>query len=85
MASNRPRGGNAHDSARVRFDLSAPQLLVGSFAALIAMGTLGFLILPGLWIGERPSVVDALFMATSAVTRCGYSCATVHATAPPQS
>jgi len=53
VAPNRPRGGNARDPARARFDLSAPQLLVGSFAALIATGTLGFLVLPGLWIGER--------------------------------
>ncbi len=67
MAPNRPRGGNARDPARARFDLSAPQLLVGSFAARIATGTLGFLVLPGLWIGERVGFVDALFMATSAV------------------
>lgn len=54
-------------------DLSAPQLLVGSFALLIAGGTLGFLILPGLWIGPRPGFVDALFMATSAVCVTGLS------------
>jgi trk system potassium uptake protein TrkH len=54
-----------------RLDLSAPQLLVGSFALLIAGGTLGFLMLPGLWVGERPGVIDALFMATSAVCVTG--------------
>ncbi|RIL05972.1 MAG: potassium transporter TrkH [Proteobacteria bacterium] len=54
-----------------RLDLSAPQLLVGSFAILIAAGTLGFLVLPGLWIGARPGFVDALFMATSAVCVTG--------------
>lgn len=55
------------------FDLSAPQLLVGSFAALILGGTAGFLVLPGLWVGERPGVIDALFMATSAVCVTGLS------------
>jgi trk system potassium uptake protein TrkH len=54
-------------------DLSAPQLLVGSFALLIASGTLGFAVLPGLWIGPRPGFVDALFMATSAVCVTGLS------------
>ena len=54
-----------------RVDLSAPQLLLGSFAALIAIGTAGFQVLPGLWIGERPGFVDALFMATSAVCVTG--------------
>jgi trk system potassium uptake protein TrkH len=73
VAPNRPRGGNAREPARARFDLSAPQLLVGSFAALIATGTLGFLVLPGLWIGERVGFVDALFMATSAVCVTGLS------------
>jgi trk system potassium uptake protein TrkH len=56
-----------------RIDLSAPQLLLGSFAGLIAIGTAGFLVLPGLWIGERPGFVDALFMATSAVCVTGLS------------
>lgn len=63
-------------SDRRRFaptDLSAPQLLVGSFALLIASGTLGFVVLPGLWIGARPGFVDALFMATSAVCVTGLS------------
>ncbi len=73
MDLGRRRGGNGRESARARVDLSAPQLLVASFAALIAMGTLGFLVLPGLWIGERPSFVDALFMATSAVCVTGLS------------
>jgi trk system potassium uptake protein TrkH len=54
-------------------DLSAPQLLLGSFAALIAIGTAGFQVLPGLWIGARPGIVDALFMATSAVCVTGLS------------
>jgi len=56
---------------REGIDLSAPQLLVGSFAALILTGTAGFLVLPGLWHGERASPIDALFMATSAVCVTG--------------
>lgn len=48
-------------------------MLVASFAGLIATGTLGFLVLPGLWHGERVGVVDALFMTTSAVCVTGLS------------
>jgi trk system potassium uptake protein TrkH len=58
---------------RARLDLSAPQLLVSSFAGLIAVGTAGFLVLPGLWVGPRVGFVDALFMATSAVCVTGLS------------
>lgn len=60
--------------ARERLDLSAPQLLVASFAALIAVGALGLRLLPGLWVGgEGIGLVDALFMATSAVCVTGLS------------
>jgi len=59
--------------ARGRLDLSAPQLLVSSFAALIALGTGGLLLLPGLWNGPGVGFVDALFMATSAVCVTGLS------------
>jgi trk system potassium uptake protein TrkH len=52
-------------------DLSAPRLLVSSFALLIAVGTAGFLWLPGLWVGPSVGFVDALFMATSAVCVTG--------------
>lgn len=38
---------------------------------LILFGTLGFLVLPGLYTGERLGVLDALFMATSAVCVTG--------------
>jgi trk system potassium uptake protein TrkH len=58
---------------RARLDLSAPRLLVSSFAALIAVGTTGFLALPGLWNGAGIGFVDALFMATSAVCVTGLS------------
>jgi trk system potassium uptake protein TrkH len=53
--------------------LSAPQVFVLSFLLLIATGTLGFLLLPGLYTGERFGVIDALFTATSAVCVTGLS------------
>lgn len=59
--------------ARVHVDLSAPQLLVVSFLLLIAAGALGLWTLPGLWTGEGIGLVDALFMATSAVCVTGLS------------
>lgn len=51
--------------------LSAPQLFVLSFVGLIAVGTGGFLLLPGLYTGEGLGLVDALFTATSAVCVTG--------------
>ena len=51
--------------------ISPPQLFVGSFLFLIAFGTLGFRILPGLHTGERLGWIDALFMTTSAVCVTG--------------
>jgi trk system potassium uptake protein TrkH len=53
--------------------LSAPQLFVLSFLALIATGTAGFLLLPGLYTGERMDFIDALFTSTSAVCVTGLS------------
>jgi trk system potassium uptake protein TrkH len=50
---------------------SATQLFVGSFGALVLVGTLGFLVLPGLYTGPRLGLVDALFTATSAVCVTG--------------
>jgi len=50
---------------------SAVQLLTLSFLALIALGTTGLLVLPGLYAGPRLSLVDALFTATSAVCVTG--------------
>lgn len=58
-------------ASRVPRRLSPPQLFAGSFAALIGLGTLGFLVLPGLYVGERLGVIDALFTATSAVCVTG--------------
>lgn len=54
-----------------RRGLSAPQLAALSFVGLIAVGTAGFLVLPGLYTGEPLGWVDALFMATSAVCVTG--------------
>jgi trk system potassium uptake protein TrkH len=51
--------------------LSAPRLLLGSFAALIAFGTVGLLVLPSVYEGEPLGVVDALFTITSAVCVTG--------------
>lgn len=51
--------------------LSATQLLVLSFLMMIVVGTLGLLVLPGLYVGEGLSFVDALFTATSAVCVTG--------------
>jgi len=71
-----------HDSARTGPWLrprrlwqavSAPQLLVLSFLGLTLVGWAGFLLLPGLYTGERLGWVDALFMATSAVCVTGLS------------
>jgi trk system potassium uptake protein TrkH len=51
--------------------LSAAQLFVGSFLLLIALGTLGLKLLPGLYTGEGLGWLDALFTATSAVCVTG--------------
>jgi trk system potassium uptake protein len=51
--------------------LTESQLLVGSFALLIAAGTTGFMVLPGLYAGPRLTLLDALFTATSAVCVTG--------------
>jgi len=51
--------------------LTPPQLFVGSFALLVAVGTLGLRFLPGLYVDEPLGWVDALFTATSAVCVTG--------------
>lgn len=51
--------------------LSGMQLFALSFLGLIALGTAGFLALPGLYTGPRLGFVDALFTATSAVCVTG--------------
>jgi trk system potassium uptake protein TrkH len=52
-------------------NLSAPQLFVLSFLLLIGLGTVGFEMLPGLYIGPGLSWIDALFTSTSAVCVTG--------------
>jgi trk system potassium uptake protein len=59
--------------------LTPPQLFVVSFASLIVVGTIGFLILPGLYTGERIGFVDALYMATSAACITGLTVVDVSA------
>lgn len=51
--------------------LTAPQLFLGSFLVLIALGTVGLRLLPGLYTGEPLSWLNALFTATSAVCVTG--------------
>ena len=51
--------------------VSPAQLFVGSFLLLIALGTVGFRVLPGLYTGDPLSWLDALFTATSAVCVTG--------------
>ncbi|HEV2146166.1 MAG TPA: potassium transporter TrkG [Longimicrobiaceae bacterium] len=51
--------------------LTPPQLFVGSFLLLIAIGTLGLKALPGLYTGESLGWLDALFTAVSAVCVTG--------------
>jgi trk system potassium uptake protein TrkH len=51
--------------------LTPPQLFVGSFLTLILLGTVGFMVLPGLYAGPPLNWVDALFTATSAVCVTG--------------
>lgn len=53
------------------FSRTPPQVFVGSFLLLIAIGTTGLLLLPGLYTGEPLSFLDALFTATSAVCVTG--------------
>jgi len=55
----------------VRSRLTPPQLLAGSFLAMVALGTLGLRLLPGLYVGEPLGWLDALFTATSAVCVTG--------------
>jgi trk system potassium uptake protein TrkH len=58
-------------TAAARRGLSAPQLAALSFLGLIVLGTLGFLVLPGLYTAAPLGWIDALFMATSAVCVSG--------------
>jgi trk system potassium uptake protein TrkH len=51
--------------------LGPSQLFIGSFLLLIAMGTVGFKVLPGLYTGEPLSWLNAVFTATSAVCVTG--------------
>jgi trk system potassium uptake protein TrkH len=55
----------------LRRSLTPPRLLLGSFLGLIAFGTLGLKVLPGLYRGAGLGWVDALFTATSAVCVTG--------------
>lgn len=56
---------------RSRFRVTSAQFFVGSFVFLVLSGTLGLLVLPGLYSGPRLGLVDALFTAASAVCVTG--------------
>ena len=56
---------------RLEAVLTPPQLFALSFLALIAFGTLGLKLLPGLYTAEPLGWLDALFTATSAVCVTG--------------
>ena len=51
--------------------MDPPRLFVLSFLALVAAGTLGLKLLPGLYTGAGLTWLDALFTATSAVCVTG--------------
>ncbi len=51
--------------------MSPPALFLWSFVFLIALGTLGLMLLPGLQVGRQLGFVDALFTITSAVCVTG--------------
>lgn len=51
--------------------LSPPMLIVTSFVALIALGTIGLMAIPGLQAGPALSPIEALFTMTSAVCVTG--------------
>ena len=61
----------AYPSASPSTGLSAARIAALSFLGLIALGTAGLLLLPGLYTGSPLGFVDALFMATSAVCVTG--------------
>ena len=56
---------------RSRIRVTSAQFFVGSFVFLVLSGTLGLLVLPGLYTGPRLGLVDALFTAASAVCVTG--------------
>lgn len=61
----------ARDGVRTFVRLTPSRQFLLSFLLLITVCTLGLLLLPGLYTGERLGFVDALFTATSAVCVTG--------------
>ena len=51
--------------------LNPAQLLVSSFGLLVFLGTIGLKTLPGLYVANELSWLDALFTATSAICVTG--------------
>jgi trk system potassium uptake protein len=52
-------------------ELSSAEQFVVSFLALILIGTIGFKVIPGLYVGPSLGWIDALFTATSAICVTG--------------
>lgn len=75
MSDQNQRGDQRRDWTAATLSLwqslRPSQLLVASFLLLIAIGTAGFLLIPGLYVGEELTFIDALFTATSAVCVTG--------------
>ena len=72
MVSATSAGANLSQRLRVLWiNRTPPEIFVGSFLMLVALGTLGLLTLPGLYTGPDLSFIDALFTATSAVCVTG--------------
>ncbi|MGV3486501.1 MAG: TrkH family potassium uptake protein [Planctomycetaceae bacterium] len=51
--------------------ITPPQIFVGSFLLLIFLGTIGFMVLPGIHANGSMSWIDSLFTSTSAVCVTG--------------
>ena len=67
-----PHATVSHRSSwAMRERLTPARLLLLSFVGLISAGTVGLKVLPGLYVGETLSWLDALFTATSAVCVTG--------------
>lgn len=72
-------GTRPHRRRGIAVHLTGVRLFVASFAALITIGALGFLVLPGLYAGARFNAVDAFFMSASAVCVTGLTVVDVSA------
>ena len=68
---DRPRWNELRERAGSLSALTATHVFLLSFLGLVAVGTAGFLLLPGLYTGPGLGFVDALFTSASAVCVTG--------------